>query len=585
MADYKLNEKKRDEYEALVKKGIGYNIPYAKGTFDVELKSGKLVPKPEKFQRLYKDFMSKAIQFITIEGGKRGGKDVYGLWCWANYLMTCPDKLHIATGQTINHAISTILKADGFGLEFLLPHGEKIMVDNNPIFRFMDWYGVIKEVRFYAGGEVSDCEKFRGISFGSAYCNEAIKQHINTIKECKDRTIASKWRKIIHTQNPLAGSFGYYDEYEKPLIINMQDYPRILEEKEKYNKNAIKLNEILTKNFSLVKKQIREEYAKRLDLATFDDLRTNEKLYQRFNLSVRDACLSIEKQIYAKTGLKRECYEFEEYYANPNGIRNGLYFRYYHFDMNDNLAMTDEERQVIRDTSDQTSIQYRRDILGIRASADNAIYDTFSSKNIIPIDVEIPKVYRGDRYLAIDYGMKNDFVVLDCEVLDDFTCIVWDEFRVNGRQLANEQGEGNYLPPTNSQYADDILNLIKKRNNGNYVMAIIDPSATGLINEMITKGIAYKKAKNDVGVKAKDKPDKRVDKSLSGIWLVRDGFAKEKIKIHEGCRECINEHYGYALDPKKLLVGVEEPIKVNDHSCDALRYLINTVVKKQNRWY
>lgn len=564
MAQYKLDGKKKVEYENLVQYGIGYNIPYAKGTFEVD-KKGKLTPVPEKFKRLYKDVMSKYIPFITIEGGKRGGKDVYGLWCWANFLMSTPDQQHIVTGQTINHAISTVLKADGFGIEYLLPHGEKVMVDNNPVYRFIDWYGVVKEIKFFAGGEVNDLEKFRGMSFGSAYCNEAIKQHINTIKECKDRTMASKWRKIIHTQNPLAGSFGYYDEYEKPLIVNMVEIPSIMEMQEKYKQNVFKIESTLQANFRKVRSVIEKKYCESFGVSSIHDIENNPILYERVNLNVRNKCIEVEKQVYAKLGLDPSCFHFVEYYPNPNGIKNGKYFRYYHFDMYDNLSMTDTDRQTIIETSDTTSVQYRRDILGLRASADNAIYDTFTDKNIV--EGEIPYLYSGDRYLCVDYGMKNDFVVLDCEVNNDFSCTVWKEFRFNGRAVAESQGEGNYIPPTNAKYAEYIMNMIQERNNGDYIMVIIDPSATGLINEMVINGIAYKKAKNDVGVKPKDHPDKKVDKTLTGIWLVRDGFAKGKIKVHESCRELINEIYGYALDPKKLLIGIEEPLKVRDHGC------------------
>lgn len=582
MSKYKLDEKKANDLKLLIENGIGWNIPYAKGTFEVG-SDGKVSLTQEKPKQLFNDFMSPYVSFITIEGGKRGGKDVYGLYCWANYLMSCPDKLHLATGQTLKHAITTILEADGFGIQYLLPHGEKVVIDNNPVFRFIDYYGVEKQIMFYAGGEANDAEKFRGITFGSCYCNEAIKQHIDTILEAKDRTISSKWRKIIHTQNPLAGSFGYYEQYEKPLIATPMQLEKIYELKEKYKLNKDKINEKLKSSKQELVKKITDKYLTTLGLKTYNEIIANQDIYKSFSLTLRNQTMNFEKEFYDKTGFSLASYMFQEYYPNPNAIKNGLHFRYYHFNFYDNLAMTDQQRQDVLDTSDQSSVNFKRDIIGIRASSDNAIWDTFTDANII--DQDIPNGSIGDRYLVVDYGMKNDFVVIDCDVTNDFTSYIWKEFRISGRSMTNEYGEDGFIPPTNALYAQKIKEMIKNRNNGQYLCVIVDPSATGLINELIVNGIAYKKAKNDVGVKPKDKPDKRTDKSLKGIWLVRDGFARKKIFIHNSCMSGINECYGYSFDPKKLLVGVEEPIKVADHFPDCVRYLLNTVVKKQSNWF
>ena len=580
MGAYVMSAEMRIAYNSLVEEGIGANIPYASGTFTRD-KDGRLVLAQEKAKRLYDDFMSKEISFITIEGGKRGGKDVYGLYCWACYLMVCPDTLHLATGQTIKHALTTILEADGFGIKYLLPHGEKVQIDDQTVFRFRDYYGKVKTIMFYAGAEVNDREKFRGFSFGSHYANEAIKQHINTIIEGKDRTIASKWRKVIHTQNPLAGSFGYYKEYEDNLIADTNAIEQIEEDKQRFLNNKTKIKNDIKKLQSVAREKVVQTYLGRLGLKSQEELRKNEKVYQNFMMSLTSAFRNIENNYYSKYGYKPEAVRFVQYYDNPNGVRNGIKFRYYHFTFYDNLSMTDKQRQDVIDTSDTSSVSFKRDIMGIRASANNAIWDTLTDDNIIKCDV--PKKSLGERYLVVDYGMKNDFVVIDCDVTDDFTSYIWCEKRVSGRGLTKKFGE-DFVPPTNSYYADIIKDMIKSRNNGDYIYVIVDPSATSLINELIINGIYYKKAKNDVGVKPKDNPDKRVDKSIKGIWLVRDGFAKRKIFIHNSCIEGIKECYGYALNDKKLLVGVEEPIKVDDHFPDCVRYLINTIVKKQSNW-
>lgn len=576
---YDFTPEKQELYKTLIDKGIGWNINYAYGTFDLPLdRRDKQFLNP-KAKDLFKAITGDSVQHITVEGGKRGGKDVYALYSWAVYLMNCPNKLHLATGQTINHAIQTILEADGFGIKYLLPHGEKKKIDDRTVFTFIDYYGLVKEIHFFAGGEVNDREKFRGFSYGSHYANEAIAQHINTITEGASRTNASKQRKIIHTQNPKAGEYEYYTTYEKPLIADDFQVSEIYEKRtyysDLYKRNLGKLNA----NKKRVYEKLLETFIKKFNFKSEKELEANDKVRRTFLIKLREAYATEKKKYNEEFRLDYCC--FKEYLENPNNVKNGLNFRYYHFTHDDNLSMSDVDREKIENSYDKTSVVFKRDIRGVRASSDNAVWDTLTDKNILRC--EIPDKSPYCRFLVVDYGMKNAFVCIDCDVEYDFTCKIWKEYRFDGKK--QELQGGNYKPPTNSFYAEQIEKMINERNNKEYVAVIIDPSATGLINELIIKGIAYKKAKNDVGKRRKEvKSDKKLDKSLTGIWLVRDGFEKNKIQIHYGCRTGLNECYSYCLDDKKLAVGIEEPLKINDHFPDCVRYLINTVVKNQKKW-
>lgn len=577
---YNFTQERQIIYKQLIDNGIGWNINYAKGTFNLPQDNRNKKFLNPKAYNLHLAITGFGTQYITVEGGKRGGKDVYALYSWAEYLMNCPNKLHLATGQTINHAIQTILEADGFGLRYLLPHGEKKKVDDRTIFTFMDFYGMVKEVHFFAGGEVNDREKFRGFNYGSHYANEAINQHINTIEEGKSRTNASRQRKIIHTQNPLAGEYEYYTKYERPLIVKEYELIDIYDKQEKY-KVAYKENKAeLTANKKIAREQVVKLFLKKLKLNSEDEINRDDKKRRKLMLLIREAYATVEKEYNEKYRI--DYCTFKEYYENPNNVKNGLNFKYFHFTHDDNLAMSDLDRQKIEDSYDKTSIAYKRDIRGIRASSDNAVWDTLTEKNILR-DEAIPEKSNWARFIVVDYGMKNAFVCIDCDVETDFTCKIWKEFRFDGKE--QEATGGIYVPPTNSYYADEIEKMIKERNKGIYDAVIIDPSATGLINELKIRGIAVKKAINDVGKRRqKEQPDKKIDKSITGIWLVRDGFAKKKIFIHYKCSKGLNECYSYCLDPKQLAIGKEVPLKVNDHFPDCVRYLVNTVVKKVQRW-
>ena len=95
---YDFTPDKQEQYKALCTYGIGYNIPYSPGTFDRPINDPKKKFQNPKADKLFKAIMSRDIAHITVEGGKRGGKDVCDLYSWAYYLMLCPNRLHLATG-------------------------------------------------------------------------------------------------------------------------------------------------------------------------------------------------------------------------------------------------------------------------------------------------------------------------------------------------------------------------------------------------------------------------------------------------------------------------------------------------------
>ena len=577
---YHFDEKRKALYLETCEKGIGWNVPYAQGTF-ITNKEGKRELAQEKAKKLYHDFMSKHIIYITIEGGVRGGKDVYGLYCWANYLMVCPNKLHLATGMSSQHALQTMLESDGFGLKYLLPHGEELIINNTKMFRFMDFYGQIKTIMFYAGADKDDYKAFHGFNFGSCYENEAINQNIATINEAKNRIIASKWPKLIHTQNPQAGSFSYYTDYENLLTVKPYQLEEIQAKKDEYQKT-------FKRRYLQYKAKQKEGEAKVLEVIyqktgyhNFDEIKNTPPIFQKYSVLKRDVSVRIERSFIPALGT--QYLDFNYTYLNPNNVNNGLDFRYFHFTLEDNLALTEVDKERVRSNYDTSSILYRREIEGIRASSDNAIWDTFTNANILQDD--IPTMAIGDRYLVIDYGMKNAFVCADCEIepKNGFTVKIWKEYRFDGRK--NENNKSQALP-TDELYYQKVKEMIEGRNGGRYLYVIIDPSATSMINLLKAKGIAVKKAQNAVGTRNLTTSSEygKVDKSLTGIWLVRDGFARKKIFIHESCSEGINEVVGYSLDSNQLALGIEKPLKINDHFPDVIRYLVNTTIKDVRRW-
>ena len=587
MGHYKWTDERKQLYEDLCKYGIGYNIPYAKGTFKKDNK-GKKVFAQEKAQLLYEAMMDKTTEHLTVEGGKRGSKDVYTLYAWANYLMICPNQLHLVTGNTINHAMATVLTADGFGLKYLIPHGMEKKVKNREVFLFIDYFGVEKQIDFFAGSQYNDREAFRGYSYGSHYANEAINQHYETIKEGATRTNASKWRKIIHTQNPQGGSYEYYEKYEKPLKAKEEMVSYYKKEKIQYDKNAKLLEPKYELEWKKSLSNIEKVFLDTAKVENIEELKRKsyekpvyQEIYRRYLLEIKNRKIDQERKFNEET--RADIRNFVYKLDNVNDVQNGLTFKYFHFNHYDNLSMTDYQRMSIENEYDKSGVTFKREILGIRASAEGAIWDTLTDKNILR--GEIPRTSIGERYLVIDFGMKNAFVISDWDVDEQLNCYCWQEKRFDGREDKVVTQDGHDELATVKLYGDMVMEVIASRNNGYYDAIYIDPSATPLRNELINRELIVRSAKNDVGKRReKEKPDKKTDKSIVGIWLVREGFARSRIFIHESCKKGLDECYGYIFDPKKLMIGEEVPVKVADHFPDCVRYLVNSVVKNLRRW-
>lgn len=553
-------------------------IPYAEGTFDTEI-----------YKNIHDAILSSSITFVEIEGSIRAGKDVLSLNCYAEFLMLTPDKYHLCTHVTMDAAKKTVYDADGFGLKFLIPHGKLVSIDNRDVFRFTDWNGLEKEVHFFGLSQYNDHEKFRGMNYGSHYANEATRQNILGLKNARDRTTAAKWRKVIYTQNPISPSNPFYEEIEKPLIATDKECAEIYEIRERYkdeyksikNKYQIKENEIV--------KDTIKKYLEKQKKSSLEFLSNSEKLVLRKKVLVKkyENRQAREEEMYDKYGFTSKHFVFVEGGNNVNNIKNGLDFRYLHLTLDDNLAITKVRKEEVKASYDINSLHYKQDILGIRALTDGAIYDNLTNDLFyyIPLPDNLMKL-GWSRVIAIDYGVINDFVILDSYIEPQSKCVfIENEFRFKG---SDEKEQRN---ATNELYVKFVQDMINSHEGGKYTLLLYDPSARPFANTLASHNIKCQRANNTVKrskrVKKLDleNQDQKLFKENSGIMLVKDGFGMKKILINKlKCKNLVEELEGYSFDPKKLKVGIEEPLKIKDHGCDALRYIVNTCIKTTSTW-
>ena len=236
-----------------------------------------------------------------------------------------------------------------------------------------------------------------------------------------------------------------------------------------------------------------------------------------------------------------------------------------HFTMDDNPSLSEEIRERYRST--YTGVFYERFILGLWVMAQGAIYkdawsdDLYFDKTKLEAIYQAKTMYR--RYISIDYGTVNPMAFLD--VFDDGdTLWITREYYWNSREAGKYEKD-------NSQYGDDLMAFIQEIDYPPAAV-IIDPSVAGFKVEMRNRGLRAKDTVETVNA------DNSV---LEGIRAVNRMLTRKKIRIYkEGCPMLVKEMTSYAWDEKFIQQhGKERPLKVNDHACDALRYLVQTVVR------
>ena len=225
---------------------------------------------------------------------------------------------------------------------------------------------------------------------------------------------------------------------------------------------------------------------------------------------------------------------------------------YGHFTIADNMSISDEQLRAVLATYDRKSIWYARDILGQRKAAEGLIYDMFDrGRNVFKLGEE-PIGLRSVavRWIGVDYGTRNDTVLL--EAYDDGN-ILWitREYRWTSRRERKQK--------TDEEYADDFMAFMGE----SYCATIIDPSAASFIEALRRRGVYVMEADNDV---------------LNGIRRVSTLMSRCLLKICSDCKGTIDELESYHWDDKAALVGIEKPIKEDDHGCDVVRYLCNTAI-------
>lgn len=219
------------------------------------------------------------------------------------------------------------------------------------------------------------------------------------------------------------------------------------------------------------------------------------------------------------------------------------YLTCHDFNLDDNPSLTDTFKENLKKS--YTGMWYQRYILGEWVLAEGSVFDFFDPKLHV---YEKPHTYAKYYLFGIDYGTTNPFALVVIGYNDDHSPLMWveDEWYYDSRAMGRQMTDAEYC-----KVVKDYYNRYIPR------MCYIDPTAASFHLEMKRARLPVKPSNNDI---------------LDGIRFLSNLMMQGDIVICKQASNLIKEIQGYVWDEKSVIKGVDEPIKRNDHSVDALRY-------------
>ena len=212
--------------------------------------------------------------------------------------------------------------------------------------------------------------------------------------------------------------------------------------------------------------------------------------------------------------------------------------------------------------------QYRWVWLGQSIGVDEAIYYMFSDRH-----KEKP---RCEHYqiigIGVDYGQQNA-TTYQAAGIDTYG------HQIQGLKEYYHSGRETGTQKSPSEYARDFIaftDVLHENYSCSYFYVFIDPSAKGLQEEIRREAkdcdyqVVIRNAENDVKL---------------GISRVQKLLTYGILTVNPAAQPMLIEEFGtYMYDKKSIERGKEEPVKMDDHCMDALRYLVMGFWRRLKRY-
>lgn len=231
---------------------------------------------------------------------------------------------------------------------------------------------------------------------------------------------------------------------------------------------------------------------------------------------------------------------FYDLYNMENDVEKGKDYKSFHYTSLDNPHLSKEEIEKAR--AELSEDQFAQEYLADFRKQEGLVYKEFD-RTVHLFSHDIPRQVVADLG-GVDFGFTNPCAVVTIKKDSDNHYWVTDVYYRKGM--------------TDAHVADYVKSCA-------FHMVFPDPENPAAVKELTDRNVNVR----DV-IKGKDSV-------RNGISKVRELFKQNRLHIHTSCLALIEEieSYHYPVTPSGRN-EYENPVKEDDHACDALRYVIMT---------
>ncbi|KKL23093.1 hypothetical protein LCGC14_2428860 [marine sediment metagenome] len=227
-----------------------------------------------------------------------------------------------------------------------------------------------------------------------------------------------------------------------------------------------------------------------------------------------------------------------------------LRIKSYHFNIDDNQFLSADYIENLKKSTPK-GMWYNRSIKGLWVSAEGLVYESWNPEVHCVEPFKIPDDWK--RVRGIDFGFTNPLVCL------------WGALDLDGRLFIYDE---HYRART---LLDVHAEAIKSRK-GNFAWTVADHDSQD-VAELKKYGVRTKPAIKDVGIGLQ-----RVAQRL----IIQDDELP-RLFVFNTCKNLKREMGTYCwIEQKEGRAVQEEPMKINDHCVDTLRYIVMGIDNKRN---
>lgn len=234
----------------------------------------------------------------------------------------------------------------------------------------------------------------------------------------------------------------------------------------------------------------------------------------------------------------------------------------WHFTMDDNRSLSEEWKKQL--SSMYTGVFKRRFIDGEWCVADGLIYDCFDKqRNVVHYDEEFIKKHAIRYFISCDHGTSTVATWSMMVELNDVPGHIHklDEYYYDAQVMRHQKSDHAYLQDFQEwegsrRYLADL--------HGGWWYIYTDPAAS-----------TWKAALREAHYRVIDADNSVID----GIRTVSSLLDQGLFTMEPTCKNTIKQYESYRWDPDAQLLGVDKPIKEEDHTCDADRYGLYTYMR------